>query len=317
LKKVFFGVNLMVEKVVLASPRGFCAGVVRAVNIVELAIEKWGSPVYVRGEIVHNPHVVRSLQQKGVIFVEELAQVPEGSRVIFSAHGVEPAVRKAAAKRSLKVLDATCPLVTKVHREAKKFAAKDYSIVLIGHEGHEEVIGTMGEAPGHIELISSREDIAKLEIEHPENVAYLTQTTLSVSDTREIIEDLKKQFPDLEGPSVEDICYATQNRQEAVRALAEIVDLILVVGAENSSNSQRLAEEARRHGIPAWLIGDVNCIKSEWLEGVSSVGLTSGASAPERLVDEVVSWFAENGATVEELVTCEEKTRFSLPAELR
>lgn len=307
----------MVEKLVLASPRGFCAGVVRAVKVVELAVEKWGRPVYVRGEIVHNPHVVRSLQGKGVIFVDELDQVPEGSRVIFSAHGVEPAVRKAAEERNLRVLDATCPLVTKVHREAKKFAAKDYSIILIGHEGHEEVIGTMGEVPGHIELISSREDIKNLEVGNPLNVAYLTQTTLSVSDTREMIEALKERFPALEGPSAEDICYATQNRQEAVRSLAEKVDLILVVGAENSSNSQRLVEEARRHGVPSWLIGDVNRIESEWLEGVSAVGLTSGASAPERLVKEVIAWFTDLGAAVEELVNREEKVRFLLPAELR
>lgn len=307
----------MISKLILASPRGFCAGVVRAVNIVELAVEKWGSPIYVRGEIVHNPHVVRSLQDKGVIFVGELDQVPEGSRVIFSAHGVSPAVREAAAKRNLKVLDATCPLVTKVHREAKNYAARDYSIILIGHEGHEEVIGTMGEAPDHIAMISSREEIAGLDVRNPEKVAYLTQTTLSVADTREMIEGLKDRFSSLEGPSAEDICYATQNRQEAVRQLAEQVDLILVVGAENSSNSQRLVEEARKHGAPSWLIGDVNSIKPEWLEGVSAVGLTSGASAPELLVNEVVRWFAEKGAKVEQLVTCEEKVRFSLPPELR
>lgn len=307
----------MVEKLILASPRGFCAGVVRAVNIVELAVEKWGSPIYVRGEIVHNPHVVRSLQKKGVTFVNELADVPEGSIVVFSAHGVSPEVRKEAKNRNLQVLDATCPLVTKVHREAKKYAGKGYSVVLIGHRGHEEVIGTMGEAPEHIELISSRDDIVSLEVENPEKVAYLTQTTLSVSDTREIIGELRERFPALEGPSAEDICYATQNRQEAVRALAEQVGLILVVGAENSSNSLRLVEEARRHGIPAWLIGDAGGIRPEWLEGVSSVGLTSGASAPESLVDEVVSWFLERGAAVEELVTCEEKVRFLLPSELQ
>ncbi|MFH1964883.1 MAG: 4-hydroxy-3-methylbut-2-enyl diphosphate reductase, partial [Acidobacteriota bacterium] len=249
--------------------------------------------------------------------VDEPDQVPEGSRLIFSAHGVEPAVRYAAEKRNLRVVDATCPLVTKVHREAKKFAAKDYSIILIGHEGHEEVIGTMGEAPEHMELISSREDIKNLEVENPGNVAYLTQTTLSVSDTREMIEELKERFPALEGPSAEDICYATQNRQEAVRALAGKVEIILVVGAENSSNSQRLVEEARRHDVPSWLIGDVDSIKPEWLEGVSAVGLTSGASAPERLVEEVIAWFADRGAKVEQLVTCEEKVRFSLPPELR
>jgi len=307
----------MISKLILASPRGFCAGVVRAVDVVELAIEKWGSPVYVRGEIVHNPHVVRSLQGKGVVFVDELDQVPEGSRVIFSAHGVSPTVRKAAEERGLKVLDATCPLVTKVHREAKKFAAKDYSIILIGHEGHEEVIGTMGEAPEHIEMISSKDEIAGLEVENSDKVAYLTQTTLSVADTRDIIEGLKERFPALEGPSAEDICYATQNRQEAVRELAEQVELILVVGAENSSNSQRLVEEARKHGVPSWLISDVDGIDPAWLKGISAVGLTSGASAPERLVDEVVSWFAEKGAKVEQLVTCEEKVRFRLPAELK
>ena len=307
----------MVKKLVLASPRGFCAGVVRAVKIVELAVEKWGRPVYVRGEIVHNPHVVRSLQEKGVIFVDSLNQVPRGSRVVFSAHGVEPAVREDAGKRDLEVIDATCPLVTKVHREARKFAARDYSIVLIGHQGHEEVIGTMGEAPEHIQLMTSRDDIDRIQVEDPEKVAYLTQTTLSVSDTREMIGELKEKFPALQGPAAEDICYATQNRQEAVRELAEKVELILVVGAENSSNSQRLVEEARRHGVAAWLIGDVNSIRPEWMEGVSVVGLTSGASAPERLVSEVVSWFSGQGAAVEELVTCEEKTRFSLPPELR
>jgi len=307
----------MVKKLVLASPRGFCAGVVRAVKIVELAVEKWGRPVYVRGEIVHNPHVVRSLQEKGVIFVDSLNQVPRGSRVVFSAHGVEPAVREDAGKRDLEVIDATCPLVTKVHREARKFAARDYSIVLIGHQGHEEVIGTMGEAPEHIQLMTSRDDIDRIQVEDPEKVAYLTQTTLSVSDTREMIGELKEKFPALQGPAAEDICYATQNRQEAVRELAEKVELILVVGAENSSNSQRLVEEARRHGVAAWLIGDVNSIRPEWMEGVSVVGLTSGASAPERLVAEVVSWFSGQGAAVEELVTCQEKTRFSLPPELR
>ena len=307
---------MKVDKLILASPRGFCAGVVRAVNIVELAVEKWGSPIYVRGEIVHNPHVVRSLQEKGVIFVGELDQVPPGSRVIFSAHGVSPAVREAAAKRKLKVLDATCPLVTKVHKEAKKYAAKDYSIILIGHEGHEEVIGTMGEAPDHIKMISSKDEIAGIGVNNPEKVAYLTQTTLSVSDTREMIEGLKARFSSLEGPSAEDICYATQNRQEAVRELAGQVGLILVVGAENSSNSQRLVEEARKHNVPSWLIGDVSSIRPEWLEGVSTVGLTSGASAPELLVDEVVAWFSQRGAAVEQLVTCEEKVRFRLPAEL-
>lgn len=307
----------MVEKLILASPRGFCAGVVRAVDIVELAVEKWGSPVYVRGEIVHNPHVVKSLQDKGVLFVKDLGEVPEGSRVIFSAHGVSPEVRDEAERRKLRVIDATCPLVTKVHREARRFSEKDYSVFLIGHRGHEEVIGTMGEAPDSIQLVNSPQDIVNLEAADPGKVAYLTQTTLSVSDTREMIEALKERFPSLEGPSTEDICYATQNRQEAVKAMAEQVGLVLVVGAENSSNSQRLVEEARKHGVPAWLIGDVKGIREEWLEGVSSVGLTSGASAPERLVDQVVEWFSNRGASVEELVTCEEKTRFSMPPELR
>ena len=307
----------MVEKLILASPRGFCAGVVRAVDIVELAVEKWGSPIYVRGEIVHNPHVVKSLQDKGVLFVKDLDEVPEGSWVIFSARGVSPSVRQEAERRNLKVIDATCPLVTKVHREAKKYAGKDYSVFLIGHRGHEEVVGTMGEAPDSIQLVNSPEDIVKLEADDPGKVAYLTQTTLSVSDTREMIDALKERFPSLEGPTTEDICYATQNRQEAVRAMAGQVELVLVVGAENSSNSQRLVEEARKHGVPAWLIGDVHSIREEWLEGVSSVGLTSGASAPERLVDQVVEWFSGRGASVEELVTCEEKTRFSMPPEVR
>lgn len=307
----------MVRQVVLARPRGFCAGVVRAIDIVEIALQTFDAPLYVRKEIVHNPHVVANLRRKGARFVDELDEVPPGERVIFSAHGVAPEVWRRAQSKSLDVIDATCPLVTKVHNEARKFAERDYTIVLIGHVGHEEVEGTTGEAPDHIELVSSAEDVKKLEVDDPDKIAYLTQTTLSLNDTRIIIDALREKFPNIEGPPSEDICYATQNRQEAVRELAKGTDLILVVGAENSSNSNRLVEEAVQHGTRSHLISDVHCINPEWLESAERVGITSGASAPESLVDEVVNFFTEQGAEVEELIMREENVQFALPPVLR
>ncbi len=290
---------------------------VRAVDIVKIALDTFTDPVYVRKEIIHNPHVVRELGEKGAIFVDTVEDVPEGGRVIFSAHGVSPEVREKAQARSLEVIDATCPLVTKVHMEAVRYAKQDYTIVLIGHDGHDEVIGTMGEAPKHIRLVKTIEDIEVLEVEDPERVAYITQTTLSLQDTREMIAALRKKFPSIKGPSSEDICYATENRQVAVKDLAELSDLILVVGAANSSNSVRLVEEAQRAGGPAYLVNDLGSIQDEWLEGVEVVGLTSGASAPERLVQEIVTFFQEQGATLEELVVREEDVEFALPSNLQ
>lgn len=307
----------MVEKVLLASPRGFCAGVVRAIDIVRIALDLYPERLYVRKEIVHNPHVVDELRGKGAIFVDELDEVPDGERVIFSAHGVSPEVVRAAKNRELKVIDATCPLVTKVHLEARRFATRDYTIVLIGHPGHEEVEGTMGEAPQNMVLVSSEEDVASLEVPDPEKIAYLTQTTLSLNDTRRIIQALRERFPAIQGPPSADICYATQNRQEAVRELARHVELILVVGAQNSSNSNRLVEEARQQGSASYLINDVRSIQEEWLEGVTTVGISSGASAPESLVQEVVNYFVAHGADVEEVETRVENVQFALPANLK
>jgi 4-hydroxy-3-methylbut-2-en-1-yl diphosphate reductase len=307
----------MVEKVVLASPRGFCAGVVRAIDVVNLALDVYDEPLYVRREIVHNPHVVDSLRNKGAIFIDELDEVPPGRRVIFSAHGVSPEVWRQAGERSLKVIDATCPLVTKVHLEARRFAARGYSIVLIGHPGHEEVEGTMGEAPEHMVLVSTVEEVERLELPDPGKVAYLTQTTLSLNDTRIIVEALRRRFPAIEAPPTEDICYATQNRQEAVRQLAERSDLILVVGAHNSSNSNRLVEEARQRGVRSELINDVSAVDEAWLESVRVVGLTSGASAPETLVEAVIEFFLLRGASVETLETRRESVQFALPSNLR
>ena len=307
----------MVKKILLASPRGFCAGVVRAVDIVKIALNTFADPVYVRKEIIHNPHVVRELGEKGAIFVDSVEDVPEGGRVIFSAHGVSPEVREKAQAKSLEVIDATCPLVTKVHMEAVRYAKQDYTIILIGHDGHDEVIGTMGEAPKHIRLVKTLEDIDVVEVEDPEKVAYITQTTLSLQDTREMIAALRKKFPSIKGPPSEDICYATENRQVAVKDLAELSDLILVVGAANSSNSVRLVEEAQRSGGPAYLVNDLGSIQDEWLEGVEVVGLTSGASAPESLVQEIVTFFQDQGATMEELVVREEDVEFALPSDLQ
>ncbi len=307
----------MVKKILLASPRGFCAGVVRAVDIVKIALDTFTDPVYVRKEIIHNPHVVRALGEQGAIFVDSVEDVPEGGRVIFSAHGVSPEVREKARARSLEVIDATCPLVTKVHVEAIRYAKQDYTIILIGHVGHDEVIGTMGEVPKHIRLVETIEDIEALEVEDPEKVAYITQTTLSLQDTREMVEALRRKFSSIQGPPSEDICYATENRQEAVKDLAELSDLILVVGAANSSNSNRLVEEAQRTGTPALLIEDLSSIQNEWLEGVETLGLTSGASAPESLVQEIVTFFQDQGATLEELVVRKEDVQFALPSNLQ
>ena len=307
----------MVKKILLASPRGFCAGVVRAVDIVRIALDTFTDPVYVRKEIIHNPHVVRELGEKGAIFVDRVEDVPEGGRVIFSAHGVSPEVREKARARSLEVIDATCPLVTKVHVEAVRYAKQDYTVVLIGHVGHDEVIGTMGEAPEHMRLVETMEEIEALEVEDPEKVAYITQTTLSLQDTREMVEALRRKFPSIQGPPSEDICYATENRQVAVKDLAELSDLILVVGAANSSNSVRMVEEAQRAGGPAYLVEDLGAIQDEWLEGVETLGLTSGASAPESLVQEIVTFFQDQGAELEELIVREENVQFALPSDLQ
>jgi 4-hydroxy-3-methylbut-2-enyl diphosphate reductase len=307
----------MVEKVIQAAPRGFCAGVVRAVDIVDLALDLYGEPIYVRKEIVHNPHVVKDLSDKGAIFVDRIEDVPEGSRAIFSAHGVSPEVWEKAAARSLQVVDATCPLVTKVHQEAVRYARKGFTVVLVGHEGHDEVIGTLGEAPDQIRLVTTVQDVEALEVEDPTRMAYITQTTLSLQDTREVLEALRRKFPSIEGPPSEDICYATQNRQEAVLELSRHTDLVLVVGAENSSNSQRMVEEAVREGTPAYLVNDLDSIQWEWLAGVQTLGLTSGASAPENLVQEIATFFQQQGAVLEELVLRHEDVHFALPSDLQ
>jgi len=306
----------MLSKVILAAPRGFCAGVVRAIDIVQIALEVYPKPIYVRKEIVHNRHVVAELCEKGAVFVESLEEVPEGQTVIFSAHGVSPQVREAAEQRGLQVIDATCPLVTKVHLEAARYAQREFTIILIGHVGHDEVVGTMGVAPENILLVTGIEDVGELEVRDPDRLAYLTQTTLSLEDTREIITALRRRFPRIQGPPSEDICYATQNRQMAVHELARQTDLILVVGSQNSSNSNRLVEEAIKAGTPSFLIDDVTSIQSEWLEGVTTLGVTSGASAPEELVQEVVNRFSNQGAVVQELVTQNENVQFALPPRL-
>jgi len=307
----------MVKKVVLAAPRGFCAGVVRAIDIVKIALEVYPKPIYVRKEIVHNQHVVNELRKNGAVFVESLLEVPQGATAIFSAHGVSPQVRDNARKRSLHVIDATCPLVTKVHLEAARFARQGYTIVLIGHAGHDEVIGTMGVAPERMVLVTSVEDVVSLEVADPERIVYLTQTTLSLEDTREVIHKLRERFPAIQGPPSEDICYATQNRQMAVRELASLAELILVVGSQNSSNSNRLVEEAVKAGSKAYLIEDVSSIDRAWLVGVHTVGVTSGASAPEILVEQVVRHFTEKGAEIQELTTRTENVQFPLPEDLQ
>ncbi|HXG15550.1 MAG TPA: 4-hydroxy-3-methylbut-2-enyl diphosphate reductase [Calidithermus sp.] len=305
-----------ITEIVLAGPRGFCAGVERAIDIVEQALEVCGPPVYVRREIVHNGYVVDKLRAKGAIFVDELDEVPDRATVIFSAHGVAPAVRQEAQRRGLRVIDATCPLVTKVHLEAVRYAREGYSIVLIGHEDHDEVIGTLGEAPDRIHVIASAAEVEALEVPDPHKVAYLTQTTLSVDDTREVIDALRRKFPRIVGPSRDDICYATQNRQAAVKTVAGDVDVLLVIGAANSSNSLRLVEVAQSAGTRAYLINDVRDVRPEWLAGVRRVGVTAGASAPEVLVTEVVRALEASGAAVREVKVVEENVRFALPPEL-
>jgi 4-hydroxy-3-methylbut-2-enyl diphosphate reductase len=298
-------------------PRGFCAGVIRAIEIVELALQNVGRPVYVRKEIVHNRHVVEDLAARGAVFVESLNEVPTGAVVIFSAHGVSPSVRKAANERGLRVIDATCPLVTKVHLEVIRYARENYTIVLIGHRSHDEVIGTLGEAPNAIRVISSVEDVDSLEVKDPQRVAYLTQTTLSIDDTADIVTKLKQRFPAIQGPPAQDICYATENRQAAVKLVARQADAILVVGAENSSNSNRLVEVARRAGTDAYLITCAADIEPRWLEGRRQLGITAGASTPDYLVEQVVDRLKRWGFTsVREVEWTHENVRFALPAEL-
>jgi 4-hydroxy-3-methylbut-2-enyl diphosphate reductase len=304
-------------KLLLAKPRGFCAGVERAIGVVNIALELYGAPVYVRKEIVHNKHVIESLAAKGAIFVEEISEVPEGAVVIFSAHGVAPEVRSDAAAKRLKVIDATCPLVTKVHLEAIRFAAERRSIILVGHEGHDEIIGTMGEVPDHIQLVGSVEEAEKVQVKDPDRVAVTTQTTLGVDDTREILNVLKRRFPKLVAPASDDICYATQNRQEAVKLMAKEADLVLVLGSDNSSNSKRLKEVAEICGARAHLIDDAAEIDPAWMEGVNCVAITAGASAPEYLVQEVIAYFKRLGVEeIEEIEAIDEKVTFTPPPEL-
>jgi 4-hydroxy-3-methylbut-2-en-1-yl diphosphate reductase len=307
------------RRVLLAKPRGYCAGVDRAVQTVEKALEHFGAPVYVRKQIVHNTHVVRSLEQRGAVFVEEAGEVPEGAVVVFSAHGVAPEVREQAAQRGLRAIDATCPLVTKVHSEARRFAAQDYDILLIGHEGHEEIVGTTGEAPEHIHLVGGPADSQGAEIRDPAKVVWLSQTTLSVDETNETVAALRERFPQLLDPPSDDICYATQNRQVAVKQIAAESDLVIVVGSRNSSNSVRLVEVAIDAGAPAaYLVDDASSIEPAWLDGVLTVGVTSGASVPEELVSGVLDRLASSGfGTVTEVEVVPERMVFALPHELR
>jgi 4-hydroxy-3-methylbut-2-enyl diphosphate reductase len=308
----------LLETILLATPRGYCAGVDRAVQTVERALDLYGTPVYVRKEIVHNKHVVEQLRRKGAIFVESEQEVPSGATVVFSAHGVAPAVHANAQARELRTIDATCPLVTKVHREAIKFAAAGYTIVLIGHAGHEEVEGTMGEAPGHIVLVEDEAAVDTLEVEDPEKIAYISQTTLSVDETRAIIARLRERFPAIVGPRTDDICYATTNRQMAVKQLAVESDLVLVIGSRNSSNSNRLVEVAREHGAESHLIDNETQVDPAWTEGKRVIGITSGASAPEDLVQRLVQWFEADGPVeVRELEVVREDVRFMLPKAIR
>jgi 4-hydroxy-3-methylbut-2-en-1-yl diphosphate reductase len=307
----------VVKRLLLASPRGYCAGVERAVETVERALALYGSPVYVRKQIVHNSHVVQHLRSRGAVFVDSLADVPEGATVVFSAHGIAPAVRREAQELRLTTIDATCPLVTKVHAQARRYAEAGYGLVLIGHAGHEEVEGTLGEAPDEIVLVQSAEDAERVSLPADRPLAYLTQTTLSVDETGEIVAVLRRRFPQIQGPAREDICYATSNRQWAVKELLQEIDLLLVVGSPNSSNSQRLVEVASADGTPSHLVDDVHGIDESWLEGCETVGLTSGASAPERLVNEVCDWFRARGAEVAEQAPVHEDVSFKLPVELR
>ena len=303
----------------LAAPRGYCAGVDRAILTVEKSLDLYGAPLYVRKEIVHNRHVVQSLEDRGVIFVDELDVVPEGSTVVFSAHGVAPSVHEEAAQRSLKTIDATCPLVTKVHAEARRFSNDGLDIILIGHEGHEEVEGTMGEAPKSITLVQNPEEARNLEVENPDKLIWLSQTTLSVDETIQTVNVLKERFPEMASPPSDDICYATQNRQTAVKVMAPNCELVIVVGSGNSSNSVRLVEVALDAGAQAsYRVDSFRELQSEWVEGVSTIGVTSGASVPELLVQEVIEWLAEQGFNdCEEVITTEETLMFALPPELR
>ena len=304
---------------VLASPRGFCAGVDRAITIVEKALEMYGAPIYVQHEIVHNKHVVQRLRNEGAVFVENIDEIPEGSHAIFSAHGVSPEVRKRAEKRKLQVLDATCPLVTKVHREAQRYAQKEHTIILIGHHNHVEVKGTVGEAPEHIFVVGTVEEVSDLKIPDEKKVGYITQTTLSLDDTAEIITALKVHFPEIKGPAKDDICYATQNRQNAVKALSKEVDLVLVVGAQNSSNSVRLLEVAEATGVRARRIESASELDPEWLEEVLNVGITAGASAPEDIVQGIVAEISKmsSSSSVRDLEIVQEDVTFALPTVLR
>jgi 4-hydroxy-3-methylbut-2-enyl diphosphate reductase len=307
----------VVKRLLLASPRGYCAGVERAVETVERALALYGRPVYVRKQIVHNSHVVEDLRSRGAVFVDALADVPEGATVVFSAHGIAPAVRREAEGLQLTTIDATCPLVTKVHAQARRYADAGYAVVLIGHAGHEEVEGTLGEAPDAIVLVQSGEDAEHVSLPADGPLAYITQTTLSVDETNEIVAVLRRRFPRIEGPAREDICYATSNRQWAVKELLREIDLLLVIGSPNSSNSQRLVDVARAEGTPAHLVDDVHGIDERWLEDCETVGLTSGASAPERLVADVCAWFVAHGAEVGEQAAVHEDVSFKLPVELR
>jgi 4-hydroxy-3-methylbut-2-enyl diphosphate reductase len=308
----------MVRKVLLASPRGYCAGVERAVETVEKALDLYGPPVYVRKQIVHNLHVVRDLEARGAVFVDEETEVPEGETVVFSAHGVAPSVHANAELRRLNTIDATCPLVTKVHVQARRYAADGYTVILIGHEGHEEVVGTMGEAPESIVLVESVDDVERLDFRPDARLAYVTQTTLSVDETGEVIQALRRRFPDIYAPKKEDICYATSNRQWAVKEMLSEIDLLLVIGSRNSSNSNRLVETARAAGTPGHLIDDETEIDESWLDGVEVVGVTSGASAPEKLVDRVCDWFRARGVEeIEPYRLVDEGVEFRLPIELR
>ncbi len=307
------------RRVLLAKPRGYCAGVDRAVQAVEIALEKYGAPIYVRKQIVHNVHVVKTLEERGAVFVDETAEVPEGAIVVFSAHGVAPVVHEEAKGLDLRTIDATCPLVTKVHKEAVRFAAQGYDILLIGHEGHEEVIGTTGEAPDHIHLVDGPDDVARITVRDPEKVAWLSQTTLSVDETIATVEKLRERFPKLTDPPSDDICYATQNRQTAVKEMAARSQLVIVVGSTNSSNSVRLVEVAKEHGADAaYLVDYADQVDPAWLEGVGTVGVTSGASVPDELVQGVLGWLAERGfGEAEEIESVQESMRFALPHELR
>jgi 4-hydroxy-3-methylbut-2-en-1-yl diphosphate reductase len=310
---------MAIDRILLACPRGYCAGVSRAVETVERALDLHGAPVYVRKEIVHNKHVVETLRDRGAVFVDELTdEIPEGAMTVFSAHGVSPAVHAEAERRGLRTIDATCPLVTKVHREAIKFASDGYTIVLIGHAGHEEVEGTMGEAPDAIVLVETEADVDRIEVEDPDKLAYISQTTLSVDETRQIIARLRERFPNITGPRTDDICYATTNRQAAVKELAPHCDLVLVIGSKNSSNSNRLVEVARELGSASYLIDNESQVDEAWLEGVSTIGITSGASAPEELVERLIAFLRERGAPEpEDFEVVREDVRFMLPKEIR